>query len=244
MAENFDELGGDPVALSSVTAHHVAAWLAGYSRPDRVRAKERAAFLRDVGKVIVDRYSRDAELLLKRAEGRLHGPGGLLSRLDEFIAFRADPLRKKSNVLAHDIIRDRIATFSDEDKIAPAIDYHIMRLYLRSGRVVPIHNATLGLLKHESTPRPRLVRLMREAVSEALSLTALYSAMSIPEVNEIEWEIGRSICDRTNPKCDDPTAGTQFAGRSLGCPYQSFCVAFSNTEWRTLKEPGLRKSFY
>ena len=91
-----------------------------------------------------------------------------MARLDRFQAFRDDPLRKKSNVLVHEIVRDRIANFDNSTQIAPAIDYHIMRLYLRSGRVLPLHRETLDLLKKNSAPRPRLVKLLREAVSEAV----------------------------------------------------------------------------
>jgi hypothetical protein len=246
LALAFDEFQGDPRFLSSVTARHVAAWLAGYRRAERIRARERAAFLRDVGKIVVGRYSGDAELLLIESKGRLHGPGGLLARLDDFSAFSKDPLRKKSNVFAHEVIRDRLGQFADQDKIAPAVDYHIMRLYLRSGRVVPIHGMTFTLLKTSFAPRPRLVKLMREAVSEALSLTALYAGMSIPEVNELEWEIGRGVCERAKPQCESPSAEAPvaFLNGRRGCLYRPFCRAFGNPEWRKLKEPELRKSFY
>ena len=146
----------------------------------------------------------------------------------------------------HEIVRDRVATFLDQNKIAPAIDYHIMRLYLRSGRVVPLHRETMELLKHDSAPRPRLVRLLREAVAEALSLTALYGQMSVPEVNGLEWQIGRDICDRTKPRCTDVEAAvqTRLGLTSALCPYAAACRAYGDLEWRALKEPDLKKSFY
>jgi hypothetical protein len=148
---------------------------AGYHRPERIRSKERAALLRDVGSTIGHRFKGKPEKILEGTGRQLHGPDGFLRRMDYFQAFRDDPLRKKTNVLVHEIVRDRIADFKDSARIAPAVDYHIMRLYLRSGRVFPLHRETLDLLKQNSMPRPRLVKLLRQSVSEALSLTAMYA---------------------------------------------------------------------
>jgi hypothetical protein len=242
----FDARGLDARGLSTTTARDVGGWLAGYHRPERTRVKERAALLRDVGATIIREFGGKAENLLEGSGRRLHGSDGFMARLDRFQAFRDDPLRKKSNVLVHEIVRDRIANFDDSTQIAPAIDYHIMRLYLRSGRVLPLHRETLDLLKKDSAPRPRLVKLLREAVSEAVSLTALYAGMSIPQVNSLEWQIGRSVCDRGRPNCSE--GNVSIAARlglaSDGCPYAGFCRAFADKEWRLLREPNLMKSFY
>ena len=242
----FDE--GRLVArvLSTTTARDVDAWLAGYHRPERTRAKERAALLRNIGTIIVQEFEGKAENLLKGSGRRLYGPDGFMERIDRFQAFGEDPLRKKSNVLVHEIVRDGIANFDDATQIAPAIDYHIMRLYLRSGRVLPLHSETLDLLKKDSVPRPRLVKLLRETVSDAVSLTALYAGMSIPEVNSLEWQIGRDVCERSRPNCSggNVSIAERFGLAGDGCPYASFCRAFADKEWRLLREPDLKKSFY
>lgn len=232
--------------LSEATARDIDHWLEGYHRPERIRAKERAALLRDVGGTLFRDFGGRATNVIYGSGRRLYGPNGFLDRLDRFQAFREDPLRKKSNVLVHEIVRDGIASFDDEHQIAPAIDYHIMRLYLRSGRVIPIHQETLELLKKDCTPRPRLVKLLREAVSEAVALTALYSKMSIPEVNSVEWQIGREVCDRSRPKClaGNGSITERFGLMDDKCPYGNVCRAFADPEWRALREPDLKKSFY
>lgn len=244
MAGAFDGEHLTAERLSLIGARDVEKWLDGYQRPERIRAKERAMFLRDVGRVLIDHYSGNPRFLVERAHGKLYGATGFIRRLDDFSAFHADPLRKKSNVLVHELIRDDIAHFDDENNVAPAIDYHIMRLYLRTGRIAPIHQDTFSMLKADSEPRPRLVKLMREAVAEALSLTALYARMSIPQVNGVEWEIGREICVRTKPKCDRPTKLPALISAGGKCPYSGFCQAFRDAEWRRLREPDLKKSFY
>jgi hypothetical protein len=242
----FDVDGLDAARLSVTGARDVDAWLIGYHHPERIKAKERAALLRDLGATIVQEFEGKAENLLTGEGTRLSGADGFMQRLDRFQAFQEDPLRKKSNVLVHEIVRGGIATFDDSDQIAPAVDYHIMRLYLRTGRVVPLHRETLDLLKQDSTPRPRLVKLLREAVSEAISLTALYADLSIPEVNSLEWQIGRDVCDRGQPKClgGNKSVAERFGLTTDSCPYAEFCHAFASEEWRLLREPDLKKSFY
>lgn len=244
--QSFDRLNMDAKGLAKVSAADVLSWLDGYHRKDRIRAKERAAMLRDVGQTIIDKFGGDAGNLLAQCGARLSGDAGFMALLDRFAAFKADPLRKKSNVLVHEIVRDGIVRFSDENTIKPAVDYHIMRMYLRTGRVVPMHRSVKDLLKKDSAPRPRLVRLLREAVSEALSLTSLYAKMSIPEVNSLEWQIGRDICDRQSPRCTNATGALSASSGSNDnrCPHSTFCRAFMDPEFRQLREPDLKKSFY
>ena len=246
MTPVFNSERHDARELSKTTARDVDAWLSGYHRPERIKSKERATLLRDVGVTILREFAGKAENLLTGSGSGLRGPDGFMKRLDRFQAFREDPLRKKSNVLVHEIVRDGVANFEDATEIEPAVDYHIMRLYLRSGRVVPLHRETLELLKRDAVPRPRLVKLLREVVSEAVSLTALYARMSIPEVNSLEWQIGRDVCDRNQPKCTgvNPTIAERFGLANTRCPYADFCQAFANEEWRLLREPDLKKSFY
>lgn len=232
--------------LSKVSAREVAGWLEDYNKPERIRAAERASLLRDLGQILVRDYAGDATKILIDSNRKLVGPDGFLLRLDAFASFKEDPLRKKSNVLIHEIVRAGIARFEDEGNIQPAIDYHIIRLYLRTGRVVPLHQATLDLLKEDSSPRPRLVKLIRKSVGEALSLTALYANLSIPYVNGLEWQIGRGICERGTPKCTGPISEAlfPFLNEHGVCPNVKFCFAFSDPDWQRLREPDLKKSFY
>ncbi|MCS3687526.1 hypothetical protein ABIF07_005446 [Bradyrhizobium elkanii] len=246
LSDAFSADQTDAKALREVSARDVQQWLNGYARPERIRASERAALVRDIGNVLVESYEGSADRLLGESRGLLNGATGLLSRLDAFVAFREDPLRKKSNVLVHDIVRDGVARFEDENEILPAIDYHIMRLYLRTGRVAPLHRSTMDLFKGDSAPRPRLVKLLREAVSRALTLTALYSKLSVPAVNGLEWEIGRSICERGRPRCLGPVDETTPAHlmQTGQCPNVGFCRAFADAEWKELREPDSNKRFY
>jgi hypothetical protein len=235
--------------LSGVSALELRSWLSGYHRPDRIRAGERAELLRDFAGTLITHCDGEPERLLSAAKQRVAGASGFLAQLDVFEAYRQDPLRKKSNVLVQDIVREGIVKFLDEDNIEPAIDYHIMRLYLRTGRVAPVYHEVADILKGRPRPRARLVKLLRQAVGEALALTAFYAGLTISATNYVEWQIGRSICAKDSPNCVagrevseiDPDVAALYQAR---CPYLHFCLAYKSEEWRSLREPDFAKSFY
>ena len=233
--------------LAAIKSDELQEWLAGYDKPDRIQATARAAMLRDIGKGLLA-IGGDALTLVTAASDRIAGSTGFVNQLNRFEPYNLDPLHKKSYVLIQDLIREGIVRFEDEDSLRPAIDYHIMRLYLRSGRVVPLYEVVADALRLQH-PRPRLVHLLREAVAEALQATASYAKLSIAEVNYVEWQLGRSICERDIPACLrterpaglDIDIGRIFVGN---CPYMGFCQAQRDPEWRKLQEPKFVSTFY
>jgi hypothetical protein len=243
--------GGDMLrSITNVSTPEFQKWFDGYDQPDRVRAEERARMLREVGRTMERDFGGDPMSLFERSHFTLAGINGFLLLMDQFSAFREDPLRKKTNVLTHEIVREGIARFTDERNIAPAIDYHLIRLYLRTGRVYSLHNSiTEDLTTADPNPRPRLVRVLRESVADAIRLTAQYSSLTIPDVNYIEWQLGRSTCVRGQPACLSghrprplaPDVATLFEGM---CPYTGSCYAFQNPPWMELQEPVFSKTFY
>lgn len=235
--------------LSVVRAADVQNWLHDCPTPERIRASERASLLRNLGEQLTDRFGGNPSNVLASAGGKILGANGLMELLDCFDAYRLDPLRKKSNVLVQELIREQIARFSDENSVAPAIDYHIIRLYLRTGRVAPKSDVLAEFLIGSRVPRPRLVTQLRRAVSEALCLTARFAGLPVSVVNYLEWQIGRSICERGTPGCQrvpaplpaDPDVARLYSG---SCPFTSFCVAYRDATWRSLEEPRFKSVFY
>src|SRR3546814_15988328 len=72
------------------------------------------------------------------------------------LAYTGDPFDKKARVLAHDLHREGIMMFSDPENLKPAIEYHLIRLYLRSGRVIPASESVRReLIGIQRSPRPR-----------------------------------------------------------------------------------------
>lgn len=234
--------------LAHLSAKEFAGWLKEYPKQERVRAIERTKLLRNVGKVIQEKWDGDAGQILSDCNGQLTGDQGFLALLDEFEAFSADPLRKKSQVLAHDLLREGAIDFIDKEKIAPAIDYHIIRSYLRTGRVVPKDTSLNPYLSGHPNPRPRLVTKLRETVAQAAELTAFYAGISVPDLNYVEWQIGRAICTAKNPSCTHVERGNMPNDVAnlveLACPYSSFCEAHLIDEYQMYQEPVFDKGFY
>jgi hypothetical protein len=236
--------------LCEIRAPEFATWFEGYSEPDRIHATERAAILREVASVLQTTFRSEPKNILEKCGSRLAGPRGFYEQMDSFSSFREDPLRKKTNVLTHDIVRERLARFTDEENIAPAIDYHLIRIYLRTGRVFSKHKSIFNVLTQgDPRPRPRLVKLLREKVAYAVRLTAKFSELSVPEVNYIEWQLGRRICVREAPRCLndtlvsdlDPNIAILFEG---SCPFSGGCAGFCDKKWMELQEPVFKKTFY
>ncbi len=69
----------------------------------------------------------------------------LLAQLDRIGGYKEDPLRKKSSLLALILSQrpERFLSFADGEKVAPVIDYHLMRSCLRTG-LVEVRDAALG----------------------------------------------------------------------------------------------------
>jgi hypothetical protein len=251
LASLFLDIPTESIAqrLSLIRSPDVYACLARYPKPDRILADSRAAILRNVGRTIIDNFG-SAMKIYQQSERRIHGHHGFLRQLDFFETYKADPLRKKAHVLIQELVRERIVRFEDEHLIDPAIDYHIQRLYLRTDRVVcRDRSIEQDLQSYRPRQRPRLVNLLRSEVSEALKLTAFYANLPIPDVNYVEWQIGRSVCTKVRPFCTrvhgptelDPDIARLFSGL---CPFVAFCPGVENEGFRRLKQPNFQTSFY
>jgi len=237
-------------SIKRVSTSDFQLWFSDYDEPERIRAEERSRMLREIGRTLEREFEGDAQLLISRCNGHLAGPDGFFELMDQFAAYREDPLRKKTNVLIHELVRSGAVQFTDPEHIAPAIDYHLIRVYLRTGRVYPLHAFIFeDLATGDPRPRTRLVRVLREKVATAVKLTAFLGGLTVPDVNFIEWQLGRSICVRGTPGCIsgvrarplDSEVAKLFDTR---CPYSENCTAFQDPRWLQLQEPVFKKTFY
>jgi hypothetical protein len=235
--------------LEAVRSTEIALLLQGYSKPERIRAQQRARMLRETASQLL-RLKHDGVLERLLETRKLAGPQGFYSVMRSVPAFAEDALEKKVRVLAHDLHREGIISFSDPENLKPAIEYHILRLYLRSGRVYPVDLSVNEALRRPTlTARARLVKLLRLRVEEAMSLTSLYSGLDIATLNYLEWQIGRSICIPDPPAlCLDPPhhelPPDVGAICKLTCPYSTFCRARTQPSYGWFHEPQFQKAIY
>lgn len=236
------------------TPSRIGALLSDYPKQERVRASERAHLLRDTAQHLSAMLSDGSiETLMRRKN--LEGVGGFYSTIGQLRAFQGDPLEKKIRVLAHDLHRERILVFADPENLKPAVEYHLIRLYLRTGRVYPTDSSVRELLVgDQERARRRLVMTLRGQVDEAMRQTALYAGLDIATLNYIEWQIARSTC---LPALSAATANAHCRGKSSpelppdvsalttdGCPFTHTCRSLNDAEYGWYHEPQFEKAIY
>ncbi|WP_162886060.1 hypothetical protein, partial [Pseudomonas syringae] len=217
------------VAVNNITATTIEEWLHDYPKRDRIRAKERARLIRDIAQKIIEHYDADLKLFYNTLSNSSLKGKEFEKIMDLFESYRQDPLRKKTNVLSHEIVTEQIFKIKDIDHLQPAIDYHIMRIYLRTGRVVPKNKEIHKYLMGAPNPRAYIVSQLRKTVGEALKLTSHYANLDIAQTNFIEWQLGRSICTNTEPACKTkktyPVPDAIYRLINDRCPYINECLA-------------------
>jgi hypothetical protein len=242
-----------PSYLSQITSATLTKWLSSYDKPERIRAAERSKLIRSIGDGLLNHFDGSAMNLLNKSDGTLMGNEGFYSLLDKLSPFQADPLRKKANVLIHDLARERVVDFPDIDKINPAIEYHVMRLYERTGRIFARNKELQNALINGDLLTDWFVKEIRTVASDALIYTAHTAGKTVPDVNYVEWQIARNICKQKDPNCIKPGASQDGLPEDVSdifegsCPYIDFCFAY-NEDNESLKImepiPAKKKSFY
>jgi len=253
LAQHILKKNEDPLeVVSNVTSKDIELWLSNYPKKERIKGKERARILKNVGYVIREKFNSSLKEFYQACSKASLKNGDFHKLMDNFEGYKSDPLKKKTNVLTHDLLKEEIIHFCDSDFVGPAIDYHIMRLYVRTGRVVAAHPIVLEFLKGAPNPRGALVKQLREAVAKAEILTAYYAKLNVADVNYIEWQIGRSICKNVDPHCEssmDKDNGLPEDVKKLcsskDCPYKETCISFNQIkEYLTLEEPKFVSTHY
>ena len=219
--------------------------------PDRLRLSERVRLLQNLGLKAGDWPS--CARLLNDCDATLAGPDGIYSWLSTFEAFAQDPLQKKSRVLVHQLLRYGLVSVVDAESIAPAIDYHLIRLYVRTGRVLPAKSELAEKLVDGRTARVEFLTALRRAVQEAMHYTAASSGLRLDQLNHIEWQIARSFCTRLEARCHKgPTPekrldeGIVMASERCGghCPLVGECLGVLNEELRNIQDPRSVRAYY
>lgn len=241
--------------IASTPASRIAELLKEYPKQARIRAAERASMLRATASSLQELLAPGGALKLLLHAPVLEGEFGFYAAISQIDAYTGDPLEKKPRVLAHDLYREGILSFADPENLRPAVEYHLIRLYLRSGRVFPTTDSVENELKGYNGPaRPRLVKVLREKVDEAMRATAFYAGLDAATLNYVEWQVARSICVATlGPELrfdyclghadPDVPADIQVLAK-YGCPFACTCRALNDARYGWFREPHFEKVIY
>ena len=234
-----------PANLSLIRADDIYILLGSYHKANCIKAEERASILREVGKWASD-YRRIQEVFLD-GDNALKPDRFILGGLLKCSAFSSDPEGKKMNLLLQKL--DSIPILQGIGKYAkPAIDYHLLRLYLRRGLLIARTKNALGFVNSPSIQRKEAtVAALRGHCSKLLSQISNYSGLSISSVNLVEWHVARSVCGRDHPDCELAGNSSQWLrAKFKECPFASTCLArkFSIKMLLNIIEPSYKGTSY
>lgn len=183
----------------------------------------------------------------------LEGEEGLYRWLEQIPGFGEDPMQKKSRVLVHQLIRYGLVEIADPDNVRPGIDHHIIRSYLRTGRVVPIKAEYITPLFTGETRRVEFITHLRHAVEQAMWYSAAGADLQMGDLNHIEWQIARSFCVKRKARCTSPPLPEKpldvpianLAVKTGGsCPWYNLCYGARDPKLRKLVDPRSARSYY
>lgn len=221
----------EPHYVQTLTRADFRTAFGNYRRDDgRIRFRQKLRTLHAVAQHILN-----DDIVSKLAHTTsVQGPTGALAIILQLAAFSDDPVRKKCNALLHEIVRRKLIAFSDNETIDPAVDYHIMRLYLRTGRVeIRDRNLSDRLVNRRGVRIERITEI-RTMVAEAMRYTAWINGMTLSTLNDLEWLFARKACRRNGVWC--------FGEQS--CPLESVCPSANRNPKSMITEPDSRHGYY
>lgn len=251
-AVEFDPDIVNPSRLSVLSPSEFV-FLTGLADPQESEdSARRQAMLRDLGHEALTTGFMSFLEAFEPARGELGGENGAYAALSRLSAYAADPLQKKARVLIHQWISAGSVTVPDSDAVAPAVDYHLIRLYLRSTRIHPRSRKMLDRFREGKSVSDSELEGMRAAVEAAMTHTAVGAGLSIADLNHYEWQIARSYCVRSGARCSGPAlaekpvdpALASLSESSGGCPFRHVCRGASEPQLRSLVEPKSKSDFY
>lgn len=200
-----------------------------YPKKHKIEAPRRTEMIKSIAR---DLYTNTNMVDKIKNTTKLAGEDGLFDIINNSIeVFNEDPLHKKTNLLAQLFINDKIIAVEDEYNIEPLVDYHIMRLYLRTGRIKIVnHDLIERIMKKEKLHLVQITELRRMIAEQIKKFCRNYSKTA-DELNTIDWYIGRNICEQKVARCKE-------------CPYNQYCDSSNKKTEEMLIEPIDNHGFY
>lgn len=217
------------------------------------RLEERARQLRDLADFIVwntatsieDMFPPDEPLVVEEISERL-----------AMTEAYSDPLAKKTNLLLMVLVKEGLLKLSNPRSLRMPIDYHLMRVFLRTGVLVFSRESDLEqrLVRHQVVTSEEETAI-RKACVEAGRIFTEFGA-DLFHLDALLWNIGRNCCqesglplcrlDRTCPK--KPDRCTLIDGFHYDCPnkcpFNEHCHTATGEKPFLVHAPRFETHFY
>ena len=176
--------------------------------------EERLAQLHGVAEALLSDYEGQAMNIYCHAGGHLRGAGGIFERLGKIPHF-ADPLEKKAQLLVAQLDAEGVWPLEDPENLKVCMDYHAIRVALRTGIVEVTDPGLLIALKQKARVSDEINHLVRRVVSDACDRLVALSGVSVFEFDKWIWHLGRSCCFYDH----EPICGPRFCHKMDICTY-------------------------
>ncbi|HNS01404.1 MAG TPA: hypothetical protein PKM78_03350 [Anaerolineae bacterium] len=217
------------------------------------RVEERLGQLHDVAGVLLAQYDGQAMNLYCQAGGRIRGDGGIFQRLAAIPAY-TDPLDKKAQLLVGQLDAAGVWPLADPQNLKVCMDYHAMRVALRTG-IVEVTDPGLALaLRQKALVSDEINHAVRGAVSDACDRVIAHSGVSVFEFDKWIWHLGRSCCFYDHePICGPRTCHkmdtcTYIQAVDYACPgkcsLDGACKGSRDETYKNLWETNVYTEFY
>ena len=233
-----------PNNLSQIQEKDVLELFKLYNRPERIRSEERTHLLREIGRWC--ELFEKIEFIFKGEDGNILSKEILRQNILQCEVFANDPEEKKMQLLLQ-----KLSLYNNYKELVnyskPAVDYHLIRSFLRRGLIFAKKEYAKVYLKNQSTERKETtVAAVRHLCSKVMQEICMYTDMDVTTINQIEWHIGRSICLQDGPDCNLEKNESQWLRPYFSeCPFCKTCVAkCSNSDLLKLNEPIYKGKSY
>lgn len=234
-----------PKELSKISVEKVKQLLGKYDKPERIREKERCTLLRSIGNRLMEMNYTYLDIFFSN-NLNVRSEEEIIAIINSIKAFSSDPEGKKLQLLLQNLSEyEELSVLSDYCK--PAIDYHIIREFLRRGLVIPINQqANEFIFNPEIERKERTVAGLRKVCSEFFNTLQWVTSCNITTLNTIEWWIGRSVCLKEMPDCELEGSASQWLKPFFNkCPFYESCYAIKiNKKFLKVVEPNYQGSSY
>ena len=230
-----------PKNLASLSPAYLQRMLSAYNKPERIRVNERCSLLRSLGHRLTQMNYKYSDIFFQKSF-IVKDEKEILGTLNSINAFSNDPEAKKTQLLFQNLSEySSLTVLSNYCK--PAIDYHIIREFLRRGVVIPTNQQAIDFIFNPEIERKeKTTASLRKVCSEFFYTLQWITSYSITTLNTIEWWIGRSVCLRELPDCELKNESSKWLKAQFNkCPFYESCHAVQvDKKYLAVVEPNYK----
>ncbi|MFD9940361.1 hypothetical protein ACFWYW_57625 [Nonomuraea sp. NPDC059023] len=215
----------DPAVMARCSARDLDVLLSAHSTRTEMSLADlprRAEILRETAAELSSQFDGSVLRLLRQADNAVGGTEGAYALLERLPAFR-DVLQKKSSAFLMTVHFSGLWHIEDDENILPMIDYHRMRVLMRTGCIVVQDAETNRRLRNRERVEPIVEAVIRKASMRVCAMLPKIADMPMFDFDVLLWAHARSCC-RNAPVCTSGKMENDSFTSYLSIPSMDRCV--------------------